>query len=395
MRTIKKMYETVKPGAFSQVLSAYKGSAPNLITGALSGDLWRHKSVGRTLQQISNPDALKALETQADKNMEEWSKAKSPPPFVVDVVPKDWGVATLDATRRYGKIYSVLNMASSKFPGGSFLQGGSAQEEGLWHRTTCPTSLLSNGVLFDSKKNWFVYDPATEALVLAKTKMSAEELSALRKKRKMDIPEAYKVFFNEQQQVCFRGPEVLVPTSTEDVGFSSRLVADSHLSYLPLSMSRVFPFYELRSAAPELAHLKINWEDESFLEEYRKVLRQSIGAQLDTLIVQGKTNVALSAWGCGEFRNKPEIVARIYKEEIEKRALHFQHLMFPIIDYGRTNNFQVFQEELSGLKLGPTTPLVFSRALSHYGFHTPQPQKPAETQNQNQVSQPLNGSKPV
>ncbi|MGM9452782.1 hypothetical protein ACTAZI_05530 [Legionella bozemanae] len=51
-------------------------------------------------------------------------------------------------------------------------------------------------------------------------------------------------------------------------------------------------------------------------------MRRRIAAQLDTLILVGQPNVILGAWGCGEFKNEPQLVAEIYAEEIGKRA-HF------------------------------------------------------------------------
>ncbi len=50
------------------------------------------------------------------------------------MVQQNFGVTALEVTKKHGKVYPVLNMANSLFPGGTALEGGSAQEENLWHR---------------------------------------------------------------------------------------------------------------------------------------------------------------------------------------------------------------------------------------------------------------------
>ncbi|OEH47372.1 hypothetical protein lpari_01540 [Legionella parisiensis] len=73
----------------------------------------------------------------------------------VEVVPKDWGTATLEATEEHGEVYTVLNMANSLYPGGAVFEGGSAQEENMWHRTTCALSLMDKWIEFDKKTTYF------------------------------------------------------------------------------------------------------------------------------------------------------------------------------------------------------------------------------------------------
>ena len=139
------------------------------------------------------------------------------------------------------------------------------------------------------------------------------------------------------------------------IGHRKGFVADSELSFLFVDPDEIFPFYELRAAAPELPGLVVNWEDGAYVREYQENLRRRIGAQLDTLILNGVPRAILGAWGCGCFKNDPHRVALTYRQEIEKRAAFFEHLVFPILSvrYSETANFQVFKEHLDGIKLGP------------------------------------------
>lgn len=387
MNFLYRMFQHSKPaGRYSQILDTYILRRPGIFSGALSGHRWRHNSMGKTLDQITDPERLQQLQSHAADNLESWSAAKREPPLTVEVVKQDWGEATLAATKKYGKPYPVLNMANSLFPGGAALEGGSAQEENIWHRTSCALSLLSQGVYFDETERLFLYDNETRKLLRGQRKMDPEQLEKLSRLLGKKIPEAYQIFVNNQRQVCFRGPEVLVPTDFEDLGpRGSKYKADSGMSFALLPEEEIFPFYEFRSAAPELVtNTNINWNDDKFLSDYTKELRRRIGAQLDTLIIHQKPHAILGAWGCGSFKNNPQIIAQIYREEIEKRASYFEHIVFPIIDKENTNNFRIFEENLGGLELGgPKNKSDIKKPPSEsssnlHGFYTSKSGKPTD-----------------
>ena len=53
----------------------------------------------------------------------------------------------------------------------------------------------------------------------------------------------------------------------------------------------------------------------------------------------------LGAFGCGAFRNPPEVVARIFREELEKVHEMFEVVAFPVINLpGFPDNVEVFRE---------------------------------------------------
>ncbi len=350
-----KLFRKIPHSNFSSVWEVHAAHKPNMFLGAFSGGSWRHESMAKTLEYITDESKHSKLQKQAEENLNNWAQKKIDPPLRVEVSYKDWGVATLEATKTFGTSYSVLNMANSLFPGGAALEGGSAQEENMWHRSSCARSLLDRTVYLNKESNLFEYRDSARALLEAASKMTEDELHSLSEIRGESITEAYKVLFCPEPRVCFRGAEVLVAPDIDDTGTRNQLIADSMMSYPILPNADIYPFYELRSAAPELSSKPNTWNDQDLLKLYETDLRQRIGAQLDTLILAGKRHVILGAWGCGAFKNDPERIAKIYHEEIEKRANYFQHILFPIIqtDYN-SDNFGIFNKYLNGLKLANT-----------------------------------------
>ncbi len=344
-------HELVK--SFSLVKQAYTASRPGRIFGLFSGNNWRYDSMGKTLDQITDLTKWEQLHQRAHFNLNQWQQKKTSSPKRVEVMNKDWGLATLEATKEHGKRYAVLNMANPVFPGGSVLEGGSAQEENMWHRSDCATSLLDEGIELDGSKS-FRYKEKQTQLLEAKITMSAEEHRQL--KNPCAAPIAYKTYFCKNPRVCFRGPEVILDSIDEFDHFKP--VPHPELSYRFLPPEDIFPFCELRSAAPELRSRSEAWNKPGF-DQYKSDLRRRIASQLDTLILEGQAYVILGAWGCGEFKNDPTVVAQIYAEEIEQRANFFEHIVFAIINRPHVNhNFEVFQQKLLGMNLS-SSPIAF------------------------------------
>ncbi|CAM2968835.1 Uncharacterized protein conserved in bacteria [Legionella steigerwaltii] len=395
MRAVRELQQRSTPIQFAHIRDAHLYNKPGFITGLLSGNRWRHQSMGLTLDHITDHEKLAELQSQASDNLKLWEKDKIDAPQKVEVVHQDYGDAALEFTKKHGRIYPVLNMANSLFPGGSVLEGGNAQEENMWHRSTCARSLLSKGIYYDEVQKCFLYDENHRKLLSGQKQMSPEELESLSIRRGgVRTPAAYKVFMDDQPQVFFRGSEFLVPIELEEE-FTSKttFTADSKLSYLFLPKEKIFPFYEIRSAAPELIGKRVDLSDKNALSEYTQDLSRRIGAQLDTLILKGKTDAILGAWGCGSFKNNPEIVAQTYREEIEKRAEHFQHIVFPIIDTEHAANFQIFKKHLDGLKLGNlarqlkvkgTTPIL----PNPYGLYALRDKKTTTTEEPSETPSP-------
>ncbi|HHF0573908.1 TPA: poly(ADP-ribose) glycohydrolase domain-containing protein, partial [Legionella anisa] len=204
--------------SYSLLKEAYKAQKPGLISGALSGRSWRYQSMGKTIEQITNPEEQKKLQQHATDNLKRWAKTKSRAPLKVEVVPKDWGTATLEATKEHGELYSVLNMANSLYPGGAVFEGGNAQEENMWHRTTCALSLMNKWIKFDNNTYSFLYTEEGRKLVEARKKMTDAEIGILKERcpEVFSSDELYKVLFSKEPRVCFRGEELYFDPSSEN-----------------------------------------------------------------------------------------------------------------------------------------------------------------------------------
>ena len=98
----------------------------------------RREVLAETLQAFltaSPPDHFHQL---AGENHERWATRTEPSPASVQVQihAGDWVDVTLDLSRRYGKIFAVLNMANAYVPGGGYIEGASAQEENIYAAAT-------------------------------------------------------------------------------------------------------------------------------------------------------------------------------------------------------------------------------------------------------------------
>ncbi|MCX7090303.1 MAG: DUF2263 domain-containing protein [Legionellales bacterium] len=354
-------------GFAQQLMRAYarNGNKSTWLTMFNPQNDWRYQSVKQTLTTILDPQKHQDLVKQAQTNLLNWQKnSTTVPPSHVSVSSQDWGTTCLDATRQYGKPYVVLNNANASFPGGAFLYDyGAAQEENIWHRSDSALSLAEEHVLFDQETECFSYDEHLSQIIAAQALMTPEEQSRLAQHTGILNPSARSIYLSNEPRVCFRGPECLLDQNNPDeISGKNTIHAVPEFSFLFLEKEEIFPFYELRSAAPDKSSEIHNWHNKepAYLKAYRETLRHCIAAQLDTLISQGKKHIILGAWGCGDFHNDPQIVADIYRDEIYKRAEHFQHIVFSILNTASHHriNYAAFKSAVEGIKLGSKTTSV-------------------------------------
>lgn len=222
----------------------------------------------------------------------------------VQVVEGDWAEVTQRYTAQTGKVFAVLNMANAHLPGGRYLEGTAAQEENMFRRTDC-SFYVDESSLLRHRHQDRVYPPELTRLLNA---------------------EDGRVYLDtENARFCIKGKEVV---SNEGVG-----------GYQDLASDEIFGFYELRSAAQDCRR-GVRFDEAS--------ARKRIAAQLDTCIEKGIRDVVLGAFGCGAFNNPPATIARLYREELDKRAGAFDNIVFAIYyaGYGPRENYQVFKEAL-------------------------------------------------
>lgn len=249
----------------------------------------RRRAVLReTIEVFSEVTKAVHYRSTAQINLARWQAERraQPSKLQLEVLSGDWGEVALEMTRHYGACFAVLNMANAFVPGGAYVEGAVAQEENMFRRTDCHCYVRPPE--YDNENDQY-----------------SEEMTAL-----LEAQDGLVYLDTEQPRICVRGPE---DGSRPDLG------------YQWLDAAKIFPFYELRSAALDLR---------DGLAFDRLVATKRIAAQLDTLRLSKIRYVTLGAHGCGAFLNPADEIALIYRQEIERRRDDFTVVSFAIFNAG-------------------------------------------------------------
>ena len=228
-------------------------------------------------------------------------------PAIIKVTNRD----TFTAAKEYANIINstnegfvgVLNFASSTNPGGGVTKGSTAQEECL-----CRCSNLY--------------------LTLYQEKC---------------IREYYNV---NKKYMSNLGSDAII--------YSRNVYVFKDKNYNMLPVKDRFYVDVLTCAAPNLrenprnqynsdaSEEKLSLSDEELyyihVKRARKILNVAVKNEDDYLI--------LGAFGCGAFRNNPEIVAKAYKDVLQDYMYCFKVIDFAIIDGKYSNNYEIFKRVL-------------------------------------------------
>ncbi len=185
----------------------------------------------------------------------------------------------------------VLNFANSFEPGGGVIYGARAQEESL-----CRLSTLYAAISTDEMRQDF-YD------------------------RHIDDDD---------------------PLATDDVIYSPGVMVfksdDSEMKLL--DKSEWFNVNVLTCAAPDLYDKDIS-DDELFELHVKRWQRI-----LSVALKNGCTTLVLGAFGCGAFRNNPEIVAKAAKQIVDEFKGYFKCIEFAVACKDDWTNYEVFNKYL-------------------------------------------------
>lgn len=208
--------------------------------------------------------------------------------------------STFDAGRSYGGKVAVLNFASATNPGGGVLKGSSAQEECL-----CRCSNLFQ--CLDQKKTWDVfYTP------------HRKEGTALHNDDIIYTP-GITVIKSDSYNQLYR-PAVLDVITC----------AAPNLRDQPNN-----PYNTEHAKAPEISN-----EDLMKLHERRARAIMAIAAD------HGIEHLVVGAFGCGAYRNPPEVVAQAWKNMLPKYEHCFKTIEFAILSTKDTVNYDTFKKIL-------------------------------------------------
>lgn len=216
---------------------------------------------------------------------------------------------SLEAAESYakqGKKVCVLNFASATNPGGGVVNGSSAQEECI-----CRCSTLYPCLNTDSMWNAF-YKPH----------------------RKASNP-----LYNND---CIYTPDVCVFKS--DTNFPEVLPKDEWWNVNILTC-----------AAPNLRERPSNAMNPHAVdkaakitpEELEKLLTSRVRRIFEIAVADGNEVLILGAFGCGAFRNPPEIVVKVFNTVMQDYLYYFDTIEYAVYHTEReVGNYEAFCEEI-------------------------------------------------
>ena len=80
--------------------------------------------------------------------------------------------------------------------------------------------------------------------------------------------------------------------------------------------------------------------------DHKNIMTKRFTKVLKSAIVNGQRNLILGAWGCGVFRNPPDLNAQIFREVLDNYSDSFDEVIFAIPD---DRNYQIFKDNLFDL----------------------------------------------
>lgn len=215
----------------------------------------------------------------------------APRPGAVSVTPE----STLEAAERLCRAdpspVMVLNFASAKNPGGGFLGGSQAQEESLARSSALYPTLQAHPGYYDANRH---------------------ERSALYTDHVIVSPD--------------------VPVFRRDDG---ELLAE--------------PYEVTFVTAPAVNAGVVHERGGADVERIEETMRRRIELVLALAVVWDCRRLVLGAWGCGVFRNDPDMVADLFGQTLERGwNAAFDEIVFAIYDRTRGSDvFRVFQERFA------------------------------------------------
>lgn len=234
---------------------------------------------------------------------------------------------SFEAARKYinGKDkVCVLNFASAYTPGGGVEMGALAQEESLCRISTLRDSLK------DSKIFELYY--RKNRILLENHKMGGEYCDD-----------------------CIYTPDVMV--LKED---------NNECSLLP--ESEWYTVDVLTCAAPDLRikpnRKKFSPTNDELAELHRKRAKKI----LDIAVQENADVIILGAFGCGAFKNPPDVVAKVYADIIKEYRFAFKTIEFAVYCTNDTTNYDVFNRIIMQEKSKDTEVIGFHNPDEEFGF---------------------------
>lgn len=218
------------------------------------------------------------------------------------------GKRTLEAASAYkGKNVCILNFASATNPGGGVVHGSSAQEESL-----CRCSTL-----------YFC----------------------------LDTPELMRDFYLPHRNAGN-------PLYNDDIIYSPDVYVIKTDTSFPDRMKENdwYKVNVITCAAPNLRDRPSNAMNPNAGNTAAKIANQELHALLETRIrrifkvaaAEGNEILILGAFGCGAFRNPPDVVADVFRQITDEYGKYFETIEYAVFHTEReTENYKAFKRAFS------------------------------------------------
>lgn len=191
---------------------------------------------------------------------------------------------------------TILNFASAVRPGGGYIKGSNAQEEclcrssGLYEVISTFTSFYEDNIKNDSNiyLDTIIYSPS-------------------------------------------------VPFFRNDYG--KLMLSDNEEPRFFDVITGAMPNLNSRSDEARSTKFRKN------VDELAEIYRRRISLVLNSASLHGTKNLILGAWGCGVFRNDPDLVSKIFAEELQN-GFGFENVVFAILDNHEEKLIKAFRNNL-------------------------------------------------
>jgi len=253
----------------------------------------------------SNPELINAIRASAKgqeyileaETFETKTQEYSEPARIVVSKKRTFEAASL----YFGQKVCVLNFASSTNPGGGVVWGSTAQEEALCRCSTLYCNLTS--------------------------------------------PDAWKAFYEPHRSQNN-------PLYNDDCIYTPNVVVFKTDTVFPETMptNEWWRVNVITCAAPNLrndrdGNVRVRISNADLRQLHVKRMRRI----LDIAAAKGNEVIVLGAFGCGAFKNPPEVVAAALKQVVSEYKYRFKAIEFAVYCSPRDDrNYQVFRQTIGG-----------------------------------------------
>lgn len=138
----------------------------------------------------------------------------------------------------------------------------------------------------------------------------------------------------------------LYPMATNELIYTqgASFVKDVHYNPMEIIKGDVITI-----AAPNLnKNHEGNVIDQEMVANYDSIMIHKLVSMLDIAALNKCDNIILGAWGCGAFKNDPNVLVALFNRVLEHKQYMFDNIVFAVINDSNSvgNNYQIFKDKI-------------------------------------------------